>query len=80
MGTIAKFRNIRIVVYSKDHAPPHIHAIAPDAEAVFNLNDLTLIRSNGFSGRAIEVIREFITLRQIDLLEAWNEIHGEEKN
>ncbi|MCB0392842.1 MAG: DUF4160 domain-containing protein, partial [Bdellovibrionales bacterium] len=40
MGTISIFRNIRIVIHSKDHEPPHIHAISPKGEAKIELDSL----------------------------------------
>jgi hypothetical protein len=75
MGTVAVFRNVRIVIFPRDHEPPHIHAIGPGAEAVFRLNNLELIRSRGFDSRAVEKIRQFLETRRNELLEAWNEIH-----
>lgn len=80
MGTIAIYRNIRIVIFSRDHGPPHVHAIGPNAEAVFNLKDLELVRSKGFDSRSVSKIRQFLCERKSELLEEWNEIHGEEKN
>lgn len=80
MGTVAIYRNIRIVIHSNDHKPPHVHAIGPDAEAVFNLETMDLIRCHGFNSKAVTQIRYFIETRKEQLLEAWNEIHGEEKN
>jgi hypothetical protein len=80
MGTIAIYRNVRIMIFPRDHGPPHIHAVAPDAEAVFILKDLELVRSRGFDSGAVTKIRQFLEERKDELLEAWYEIHGEEKN
>lgn len=78
MGTVAIYGNVRIVIHTKDHQPPHVHAIAPDAEAVFNLKTMQLIRSRGFDTKSVTKIRQFIEDRQDELMEAWNEIHEEE--
>ena len=75
MGTIAIYKNIRIVIHTRDHTPPHVHAIAPDAEAVFNLLTIELIRSKGFDYQSVMQIKKFIELRNEELLEAWDEIH-----
>ncbi len=75
MGTIAIYKNIRIVIHSRDHSPPHVHAIAPSAEAVFNLITLELIRVEGFNYQAVKQIKEFIEPRRNEFLEAWYEIH-----
>ena len=80
MGTIATYRNVRIVIFPKDHWPPHVHAIAPDAEAVFSLRDLELLRCHGFDSRAVAKIRHFLGERKNELLEVWHEIHGKEEN
>ena len=79
MGTIAIYRNIRIVIHSRDHSPPHVHAIGPDAEAVFNLITMELIRADGFDSKSVKQIGQFIWSRKIELLEAWNEIHKNKK-
>ena len=80
MGTIAIYRNVRIVIFSRDHRPPHVHAIAPGAEAVFELENLRLIRAHGFDAKAIMKIRQFLDERREELREAWHEIHGKEKD
>ncbi len=79
MGTVAIYRNVRITIFTKDHRPPHVHAIAPDAEAVFNLETMELIRSNGFDSKSVTRIRQFIEDRREELLEAWNEIHEKDE-
>jgi len=80
MGTIAVYRNVRMVIFPRDHGPPHVHAIGPDAEAVFNIGNMELVRCKGFDSQAVAKIRRFLEERKAELLEAWNEIHGEEKN
>jgi hypothetical protein len=77
MGTVARFRNVRIVIHTRDHGPPHIHAIGSDAEAVFDIAKLQLISNYGFSTKAIAQIEEFLRARVETLLEAWHEIHEE---
>lgn len=37
MPTIAIIAGVRIVIYPKDHLPPHIHAILGDHEAQFSI-------------------------------------------
>ncbi len=36
--TVMRFDGLRVVVYSNDHRPAHIHVIGRGCEAVFNLN------------------------------------------
>ena len=80
MGTVAIYRHVRIVIYSRDHEPPHVHAIAPNAEAVFNLKNFELVRLSGFNSKSVEKIRLFLQSRKGELWEAWHEIDGKEKN
>jgi hypothetical protein len=76
MGTVARFKSCRVVIYTKDHRPAHVHVIGPGAKAVFLLDDsLTLKRSKGFSESAIKNLREFLSESKSELKEAWYEIH-----
>jgi hypothetical protein len=79
MGTIAIYRNVRIVIYSNDHGPPHVHAIGPGVEATFLIETLELRYCNGINAKTIFRIRQFLGERRESLLEAWYEIHPKEK-
>lgn len=77
MGTIFLFRNIRIVIHSKDHGPPHIHAISPKGEAKFDLVTLDCLYSRGYSRKDLQMIWKFVVQKRKVLMEAWNEIHSQ---
>jgi len=38
MPTVGRIDGLRIVIWTNDHRPAHVHVIGPDGEAVFNLN------------------------------------------
>lgn len=38
MPTVLRSSGFRIVIYSNDHRPAHVHAISAEGEAVFVLN------------------------------------------
>jgi hypothetical protein len=38
MGTILRLGSYRVMIYTDDHRPAHIHARGPDGEIVFWLN------------------------------------------
>ena len=78
MGTIVVFRNVRIIVRTNDHAPPHIHAIRGDAEAKIEIESLEVCASKGFSKRDLQRIIEFMTTQEELLMEAWYAIHEKE--
>lgn len=75
MGTVAIFRNVRIVIYSNDHGPPHVHAIGPGVEAVFLIETLEIRFNDGFGPSTLFRLRQFLGERREALLEAWYEIH-----
>ncbi|MGZ3696441.1 MAG: DUF4160 domain-containing protein, partial [Bdellovibrionota bacterium] len=60
MGTIAIYRDVRIVIYSNDHRPPHVHAVKDDAAAVFLIETLELRENYGFDAKTIFRIRQFL--------------------
>lgn len=76
MGTIFVFRNIRIVIYTRDHEPPHIHAISPKGEAKIDLKSLDCFYSRGYSEKDIKMILKYISEKKDILMEAWNDIHS----
>jgi hypothetical protein len=38
MPTIKRIDGLRVMIYSNDHPPPHVHVIGADREAVFELH------------------------------------------
>lgn len=77
--TMLRTRNLRVVIYPNDHDPPHVHVIAPDAEAKFELSDLECIYSRGFSKKALKQIHEFLAENKELLEETWYDYHQEEE-
>ena len=78
MGTIFWIRNkMRLVIHSRDHRPPHVHIIAPDAEVRITIDTLEVLEVNGFDRSDIKEFVEFMKERQEKIKEKWNEIHGE---
>ncbi len=75
MPTIYIFRNIRIVIFTNDHGPPHIHAISPDGEAKIKLDNLECYFLRGFTEKDLKRITGFLKNKQEYLIEVWDEIH-----
>jgi hypothetical protein len=71
--TIIRTGNLQIRVYPKDHNPPHVHVIGPDAEAKIRLHDLQCYYSKGFSKRALKQIKSYLKQNKKLLLEAWDD-------
>jgi hypothetical protein len=70
---ILRTKNISIKIYFKDHNPPHVHVVAPDAEAKFCLETCEWISSRGFSEKALSKIKPFLLKNKELLMEAWDE-------
>ncbi|MEA3388172.1 DUF4160 domain-containing protein [Sphingobium sp. CCH11-B1] len=79
MPTVLREGNLRIVIYTDDHPPPHVHVFG-DGETKISLSGpqdrVEVVRIVGAdrreSRRALEIVRE----KRDYLLEKWNGIHG----
>ena len=81
MPTILRFRGLRVVIYSNDHRPPHVHVIGPAREARIALGDERehpwLMTNQGLSRRQMaEALVEISRNRDL-LIQRWREIHGD---
>ena len=76
MGEIFRFKNLKFKIWSNDHNPPHVHIYGPGSHAVIILEDLKVLRSEGFSEKDLKIIQQQIFIRRIKILEKWEQIHG----
>src|SRR5437879_7028977 len=57
MPTILRFRGLRVMIYSYDHRPPHVHVIGPGAEARIALGEEGErdwgVTKDGLAGRGV---------------------------
>lgn len=65
MPEISRFFGIVIMVFYKDHLPPHFHAKYGDLWGKFNIETGEMIEGN-------------LTRRAIRLVQDWNELHKQE--
>ena len=74
MPTVSYFYGIIIVMYlrSKEHNPPHIHAITQDFDVPF-LIETGEIMDGVFPQKAKALVKEFILKYQKELMEMWEE-------
>jgi len=77
---VFRFWNLRVMIYTKDHKPAHIHVIGPDAEIKFALGTWEIMGNRGFTQKTANEIRNFLKPRENEFLEAWNAIYEKEKN
>jgi len=76
IGTVIQYRNISLIVRSKDHNPAHVHAISPDGEAKIVIESLECFYLRGFTERDLKRILKVVKERQEILMEVWNEYHS----
>ena len=70
MPTIAAFYGIVIYMYWRDHAPPHVHAMYQGYEAVIVIRSGEVMAGH-LPGNALRIVREWVALRQLELIENW---------
>lgn len=62
-------------IYTKDHAPAHVHVFNSDSEAKVSLDPIEVLDNWGFSNRAIKTICDLILEHQVRLLQVWDTYH-----
>ena len=81
MPTILRFRGLRVVIYSDDHWPPHVHVIGADREAKIALGGEgqrpSLVVNEGLSRREVALALVEIDRNRALLMQRWREIHGD---
>ena len=81
MPTVYRFYGLRVVIYSNDHRPAHVHVMGKGCEAVFRLNvpsGPSDLRENfGFSERDLAMIAAEPDRQLVDLYVQWSAIHGD---
>lgn len=80
MVKVHEYRGLRVVIYSNDHRPAHVHVIGNGHEATFKLNcpegPPALDENYGFSKRELTSILAELAAVLTDLCARWGEIHG----
>ena len=80
MVTIDESDGFRIVIYTNDHAPAHVHAINSDGEAKINLDGADgapeLIWVVGMKRSSIRKVMRLVKANSTAYLEEWRKIHG----
>ena len=81
MPTVLRLRNIRVVIYSNDHPPAHVHAVRGDvARARFALNcpngPVELMDQQGFRLTEIRELGRAVAGALADACSLWRTLHG----
>jgi hypothetical protein len=70
MPEISRFLGIIIVMYYKEHQPPHFHAKYGNETGVFTIADLRLIEGH-LPKRVISLVLEWAFEHRSELMENW---------
>ena len=70
MPELSRFLGIVILMYYRDHPPPHFHAIYGEFEAKFSIETGNIIEGN-MPKRAASLVREWYSLHVNELRAAW---------
>ncbi len=70
MPEISRFYGIVIRMYFDDHNPPHFHADYGGKEALVNIRTLAVFAGE-LPPRAMGLVAEWTSLRQDELMAAW---------
>ena len=80
MGTIFRIGNWRVMIYTDDHAPSHIHLVGPDGRAKIALNcpegPAIPIEARGISSAVLKIALQQINEKLAALCGKWRLIHG----
>ena len=76
MPTVWREGNLRVVIYTDDHPPPHVHVFGDGETKIALTGEVGVVRVVGTtvseSRRALAIVRE----KRDMLIERWNDIHG----
>jgi len=74
MGRLYQAGNLILRVYANDHLPPHFHAIAPDFEALIEIETLTVLRGR-LTPAARKVVMAWALAHREAISAEWNRIN-----
>lgn len=80
MATVLRFLSYRVVIYSNDHRPSHVHVMNDEHEAIFDLNcpdgPPGLRENHGFRSGPLNLLASHLQANLTQLCKQWKRIHG----
>ena len=80
MPTVLLLGRVRVMIYTNDHRPAHVHVWEGRKQAVFNLNcpggPVALRENYGFSLRRVNRLARSLQPHVTTLCAAWRTFHG----
>lgn len=80
MPTALRFEAYRVVIYTNDHRPAHVHVIGPNGRAIFELHcpeGPPIVRDSWLKPAELAKIKAILHQHVAELCQAWENIHGE---
>lgn len=77
MPEISRFFGIIVLMYYKDHPPPHFHVRYGDQKALISIETLTVLAGR-LSPRALGLTIEWASQHQDELTEDWERARKQE--
>jgi hypothetical protein len=75
VGKLHQIGKIIIRVYANDHLPPHFHAIAPDFEALIEIETLSIMRGS-LSRQAGKSVMAWASANRRAIAAEWNRVNS----
>ncbi len=70
--TVLRYKNYRLLFFSKEETRIHIHVSSPDGEAKFWIEpEIELAYNHGLSQKQINEVKKFIEKNENDIRNAW---------
>ena len=73
VSKLSSFYGISIYIYSRDHNPPHFHVYYGEFSAIVRISNCEILRGE-IPDRVQRLVREWLSLYQSEVLNAWNQI------
>ena len=81
MPTILRFGAFRVMIYTDDHAPPHVHVSDKGGLIVFVLDEnnrtVSIREEYDVSKGDARLIADYLESNIVILMAAWRQLHGE---
>jgi microcystin-dependent protein len=75
LPTIAIINGVRLVIYPKDHLPPHLHAIFAENDAMISIATGDLLEGKLPAAR-LQAVRAWLIANQKQVSYVWEEIRA----
>jgi hypothetical protein len=72
MPEIARFGNVKLLMFFQDENPPHVHIKGPDFAAKMRISNGDLLAGH-VPNRVLKQARRRVAARRVELLAMWDE-------